>query len=249
MVMMLAFSETNLAQESSKQTQVHLKDGSILVGEIIEDTDYYIRLVTSSLDTMEIGYKHILGLGNEFQTNRKYKVKPPFILKDSGFFANASVGATDQNQGESGGFRASLVVGKRMSNRLNLGIEIGQSNHIFSSSVAYAESSFLILGFNAKHFFAAKRHRWFVDGSMGYGISTGRENFFQQFHEYSGGVNSQVSIGRQWSLSNTMGLFFKAGVGYQHATGDIIQTWDSNPVAVSYRKEYLYPSFLIGIEF
>lgn len=237
------------SQDSNKKTKVHLKDGSILIGEIIEDTDRYVKIVTATLDTIEIGYKQILSVGDVPKPQKKYKEKPTFIPKVSGFFANASFGSTDQDKGENGDFRATVILGKRINERFNLGFEFGIQEQVFSSVIAYAKSRFLILGVNGKHFFSEQQHRWFADGSLGYGIALERQHLFEQIHIYKGGINSQLSFGRQWSVSNTIGLFFKAGVGYQHATGDIFQIWDINPVEITYRKEYLYPLILIGLEF
>ena len=61
-------------------------------------------------------------------------------------------------------------------------------------------------------------------------------------------TNVHIHLGRQWSLSKVTSLFFKVGIGYQHVTGDIYTNWN-NVIETSYRREFINPSFQLGIEF
>lgn len=248
LILLLAFSEGVLSQGADKQTKVHLKDGSILIGEIVEDTDYYIKLATTSFDTIEIGYKFILGFDDDIKYQKIRNVKTPIVIKEDGLFLTASLGLIEQRGGDFDGVRASVTAGKRMTKRLNLGLEIGRQNHVFISNVAYGESSFFTVGLYGKYFLSTKPNRWFIDASVGYGLPLTEDDFFEFSHSYNGGTNAQFNAGRQWSLNNKFSLFFSGGLGYQHVTGDIFTNWNG-PVSTSYRKEFLYPTFSIGVEF
>jgi len=53
------FLSVTLSSQKKNLKVVHLKDGTILKGEIIEDTDYKIKLVIGTGDTLDVGYKFI----------------------------------------------------------------------------------------------------------------------------------------------------------------------------------------------
>ncbi len=245
-VIAIAISAPAIAQESKEISKIHLKDGSTLVGVIIEDNNYFIKLSTATMDTLEIGYKLILGIGEKVNV-QKYRANP-IKIKDKGIFATASIGLLEEGRGNFDEIRLGLVVGKRLNDRLNLGIEIGMQGHTFTSNFAWGDSDFITAGLYAKYFLSTKSNRWFFDGTIGYGFAQAGESFQDYAHDYNGGVNTAFNIGRQWGLSNTVGLFFKLGVGYQHVTGEIFTNWNG-AVTTSYRKEFIYPSFLIGVEF
>ena len=245
-IIIISTSGSILSQGTEKISKVHLKDGSTLVGVIIENNDFLVRLATQSMDTLELGHKLIAGIGEKVNI-RKFKALP-IKIKDTGIFIAATLGLFEEGRGNFEGFRASLTIGKRLNNRLNLGFEVGSQGHTFTSNFAWGDSRFITTGAFVKYFLNTKSNRWFIDGGLGYGFGLEGEDFFDYSHDYNGGINSHLNFGRQWSLSKTTSIFFKAGIGYQHVTGDIFTNWNG-PVETFYRKEFIYPSLLIGLEF
>ena len=244
--MTIVISRPIISQDSETKSKIHLKDGSTLIGVIIEDNDYFIRLATQSMDTIDIGHKLILGIGKEI--NDKKRRINPIKIKDKGVFATMTIGLLQEGRGNFDGIRLGLVIGKSLNNRLNIGIDIGKQGHTFTSNFAWGESDFITAGIHGKYFLNTKPNRWFIDASTGYGFAQEGESFENYSHDYNGGINARINVGRQWSLSNTTSLLFKFGLGYQHVTGDIMTNWNGE-VMTSYRKEFIYPSFLIGLEF
>ena len=126
--LVLLFSATTMAllgqsQENPPPQIVELKDGSRLLGTILEDNDYAVTITILTGDTLEIGYKYISAVGpvddsRVVRRNTATKpIIPPKTFVDKDLIKVISVGFTF-GDGGSGGLLASFDVIKMLNDRL-----------------------------------------------------------------------------------------------------------------------------------
>ena len=232
------------AQEAGKKSQVELKDGSLLKGTIIEDTDYHIKLVIETGDTLTIGYKNIAGINQ----NRMRSNRPKATHDYDGLFVGVGFNQYIHNDAP---FGFSLTVGKRLSKKTSVGVEARWRRHDEFVGAIYVTPDYGYLGAYMRQYLLEKRQRFFADATLGYTIGTNSGTECCTIRsDYKGGVQAALGGGVQFATTSPLSLIVKGGVTYSHTSGEIASIDIPDQTFIStYSKKYLIPYVGVGIEF
>ncbi len=233
-----------IAQNQSKKSRVELKDGSLLNGVIIEDTDYHIILVIETRDTLTIGYKNIAGIDQNRQWHQRTKAEHDY----DGLFVELSLNQYIHNDAP---FDLSVTVGKRLNKKTSIGVQARFRRHDEFVGAIYITPDFGYGGAYLRQYWLEKKARFFTDATLGYSVSTNSGTQCCTIRsDYNGGVQASLGGGVQFATNGPLSLIVKGGVTYSETSGEIVTI--DNPVTTfesTYSKEYLIPHVGFGIEF
>lgn len=244
-VLSLSLSQIQLsAQSSTKKSQVELKDGSLLKGMIIEDTDYHIKLIIETGDTLTIGYKNIAGINQK----RMRPNRPKATHDYDGLFVGVGFNQYIHNDAP---FGFSITVGKRLSKNTSVGVEARWRRHEEFVGAIYVTPDYGYGGAYLRQYLFEKKARFFADATLGYTIGTNSGVECCTIRsDYKGGVQAALGGGVQFATTSPLSLIVKGGVTFSQTSGDIASIDIPDQTFVStYSKKYLIPYVGVGIEF
>lgn len=253
-LLVVLWSWCGIALSQADQT-LYLKDGSIIKGEIVEDSDYRVRMVIASGDTLTIGYKfvHSIGRANQDKAVTK-KHNTPAVHLDNGRIVALSLGPTF-SQSQDAGFQISLDAGQRLNNKLHIGGGLAYHSFMKGFQFIYVEHDFLSAHGYGRYYFNDAQIKYFVQAKIGYGVAVSdrfsRDFNTEYYDEYSGGLTSQLSFGTHFASREKFRFFAEFNLSYQKVTGSYgAFDWVTNlPITSSYDINYLRPGIKAGIEF
>lgn len=248
-----AYGQVEIAEPSAK-TRVYLKDGSILVGQLLSDDDYAVEMILISGDTVRIGYKYIESVGSR-EAAPITKYRNPKIGKEhnyGGTFIYAEIGGSWSDNEDNGGGQFFLTAGQRISRKLNLGGGIGYVILPKTFRFIWLEPTFVPLYGYSRYYFNEKVFRIYSSAKLGYGISTNRDPFlqFNTVNNYGGGLFGQIGVGVHIANRKKIKALIELNGTYQHTSGHY-EALDFNglPVSSDYNIHFLRPGLTVGIEF
>lgn len=232
------------AQDQPKKSQVELKDGSLLKGMIIEDTDYHIKLIIETGDTLTIGYKNILGTQQKRQRANRRSATHNY----DGLFIG---GGFNQYIHHDSPFGFSLIVGKHLNKKTSIGVEARFRLHEEFVGATYIAPNYAYGGAYLRQYFINEKLRFFADASLGYTIGTNSGTECCTIsRDYNGGVQAAIGGGLQIATISPLSLVLKGGLTYSRTSGTSASFDNSNQTFESvYSKEYFIPYVSFGIEF
>ena len=229
---------------AQEKKAVKLKDGSVLIGEVVEDNDYFIKIVIETGDTLQIGYKNIIEEGGTVYFKKE---KPPKYFKEGGLFAGFGM---SYFLTEGGNYQFTGFLGKRIHPNWNLGFSMRFTRREDYIGVNYIDPHYFELSPFARYYITQTNPRVYVSGSVGYAISTNSESFQGFVREFRNGVVADANIGLHLSSRYKMRFLFQAGLNYQDTEGRI-QIFQPvvGEITTAFTKQYYTPTFGILVEF
>lgn len=245
-VVFLLLSITCFGQEEEKTTRkLELKDGSVLVGEVIEDNDFHVKIVIETGDTLTVGYKNIGRQGKSRSQKKAERTYP-----DNNYFFN--IGLYGQ-LGESSSSEVAAHVGKRMNSRLNLGLNFTYLERSDFITNLFVRQNLLNIGAYTRYYLTDKKPKIFVDGTLGYGFDLSQNNgdFFPISEgEQKGGIMGRATVGIHLASRKKLTWLINFGVEINKVSGDV-SGFDpfGGQVRTVYNKEYTSPILGFMLEF
>jgi len=244
-VILCLSSLVSFGQSESKK--LYLKDGSVIEGNILEDTDYYVKIISQYNDTLKIGYKLISRIG------KPNKTKPPrrekiIKAKGIGIVGMGSYLIANDNS-EDQMFTTQIAVIKRILNgRGNIGLAMAYDRITFTSNFNILESKYLSPALYGRYYLNMAKTRHFVDGKMGYSwaLSSTDQNGF--LHEYDGEINASLGLGVHIPSSINVSFLIRTGVQYLRSNGEFTFT-RGNPNGTVYNRRFIHPYVGVAMEF
>ena len=244
----LAFHCVHLsAQNSLEQAIVYYKDGSVFIGEILEEKFDRLQLIISSGDTITV-YK------NAAQRIRKTRDQIQLWPRGKyhytkGYFGGLSLGIGIRDDSDVSSI--DLILGKRLNERFSVGLNLGYTN-LFSEvnfSNFWLDHYFYNIGPYGRYYLGGKRGRTFVSLSAGYGFKA-EDDFFLFADDYRGGPFVKPGFGVHLASRNKFRWLFSISQSFQRATGQGNQN-DIFNNSVLYNYKIWHNSLLltIGLEF
>lgn len=262
--LVLLFSATTIAllgqsQENPPPQIVELKDGSRLLGTILEDNDYAVTITILTGDTLEIGYKYISAVGPvddsrvvRRNTAATKPIIPPKTFVDKDLIKVISVGFTF-GDGGSGGFLASFDVIKMLNDRLGVGGGISYNTHQRFIGFERIDMSILPLHASSRYVFKeSKTLKPFLQLDLGYGVGLDTERFgFSSEYDFNGGVYGQLQFGTTLANRQNYNIQLSLNLLYQTVSGNI-RGFDFNfgdPFESNFDLDLIRPGFTIAVVF
>ena len=260
-LLLFFFHTIAISGQELESRKVHLLDGSVLVGQVIEDNDYFIRIVIFSGDTLKIGYKYINtsasaqritnDLPNSDNPYRWTNRRKTFLASGLMYGGNLRLGFSNDNSPEIQGF-----LGKRWSSRWNAGFGFSYTHRCFQVGDFFENIGFVTPSFFARYYLSSsEKPRWFVSTDLGYAISTNKDYEWEFYQESSeGGVYGRLGVGIHFPSKREMRWLLDFGLSYQQSSGSMGFESDpfgsgNTPVRIAYNKTHLVPHIGVGIEF
>lgn len=236
--------------QGSEPTKVYLKDGSIMIGHILEDNDYFVRLALPAVDTLEIGYKLIASIGQAPSNQKLIRVKKPIVTPREGIFINLNSKLNTGIRGSNNSLSPEIIIGHRLNKgKYNIGMVAEFKFFEFFTNFTSAENKFISTSLYGRLYWDYKKQRkWFGDGKIGYAWPTTTVERFQYRHVYDGGLNGSLALGYHIPSRRRLSTILKVGVDYQKANG-LIHTQFNGDIMTSYRQQYINGYLGLGIEF
>ena len=230
-------------QSKAKQEKVYLKDGSILKGQILEDNEFFIKILINTGDTLEIGYKNIIPAE---QYQRSEQIMAPFY-HDTGNFWNVVLKGQFI---EDGGGELTIQYGKRWSSSFSAALGLGYLTRNENVQAYSFNSSYIHISPYARYYVKKEIPRLFFSASAGYALSVAGDGISFLDEEHSGGLTAHLSTGIHFASRNNLKWLIEAGVNYLNTSGSFSE---NNPwigeIITSYSNKYLAPQLGIILEF
>lgn len=230
-----------LAQVDSDELQrIHLHDGSVFIGKVVEENFFQVILVATTGDTLHI---------NKGLISKKFEKKdePKF------FYSDVFFGSIDLNHNpDYGAAQIDLMAGYRIDERYSFGVGFGIHQDMLTAGGLFATNRYKVAyGTARRYFFLKKEIRPFVFTKAGHGFA---DNFTYGWEQnvHNGGFYSQTGIGLQFASRTKIRFFMSLSQHFQHTTGhqqSFINLPSNNPVNVAYDVWHSNVIFKIGMEF
>lgn len=226
-------------------SKVHLKDGTVLEGEIVKDTDYLIKLKVGTGDVIEVGYKLIDYIGEKPRPTKKEK-RPVFIHNEGMIYDVALTHylSHDRSQGVEG------MIGRVLSNRHQVGLLTRYRKDRFNLQIWSGDQFYIDLGPYYRYFITSpKKFRWYAEASAGVtmlideNVSLAVDN---DIHPHA-----NISLGIRIGSSRRTGLTVKTGLSYNKVSFSTLANENNRDfsVALDYSKAYFTPHITTGLNF
>ena len=235
----------NLAQDTSTLHTVRLTDGSVLKGKIVEDTDYYIKIVIATGDTIQVGYKNILQSG--YQAQKPKRPKREKIHTNQGIYGALSLGVTHF---ETTNLEIEGIGGYRINETYQIGLYSHFLNYNTNIGGFFVDPRYLSLGLYGRYNINQSDPRLFASGAVGVGIPTNSVNFGTYIEEYETAIFSRADVGIQFASRTSFSVHIKLGLIYLVNNGYVLsQVTPTDFVEVDYRKRFIKPAISFGVVF
>ena len=232
------------ALQAQTKSTIYLKDGSVLKGEIIEDTEYFIKIIIETGDTLQVGYRNIV---NEPVHQKIIVERRPKFFKTEGYFGSIGISSHLNN---SEGFTFSGQFGKRLTPKFNLGLGVNFNRRTDVIGNFWIEPEYLEVGPFARYYLTDANPRLFASAQVGYAFSVNSVDFGQWANVYDNSPIGNLNIGIHLSSRQGVKALFKAGVSYQQVNGRIA-FFDgiSGEIETIFKKRFITPTLGAMIEF
>jgi len=250
-ILFLVFSflalHANIAQTTTKQNViVYYYDGSIFQGKIIAEDSLQIVLIPSTKsDTLHIAKRFIRKMlrGSEelllYPGGKYHYTAGRFISYASGF--NLSE--------ENGSVELELILGKRLSQKVSVGVGIQLSLHAVNDTDNGGNSftnfnnvddlslfnGFVPIFVHGQYYITNKKARLYASANLGYGIAS--ESISD--NEHTGGIFFQPAIGFHFASKRFARSYIAIGQTVQHSKG-IQFSLDALGNEIRFNYEYLF---------
>ena len=218
----------------------HYQDGSVFIGNILEENSKKAKLRITTGDTISLAkalvrksYRDLL-----YYPNGKFHFT-------KGLFFNYSTSSGGNNSGLS--FQLEAILGKHHNENLDYGIGLTfHTNELQLSNTAWTNHNFLTPILYGRYYPWSKKTRPFVSLALGY--SHPLQSWWQQ-SEISGGIYIQPSIGVKFASKKLRRYYVSIGQSMQHTKG-ILNRNDllGNPVEYNYKLWLNRLVFKVGVE-
>jgi hypothetical protein len=226
-------------------TQVYLKDSTILKGRIIVDNNFYVRLVKPSEDTIQVGYKLIRSVGKQ---PNNYQNRSEKIIKTNGI-AISVMGNLIYSEETKISYNTQVILTKIIKNgTANFGVAIGYDKFNFTTNFLRLESKFLSSAVYARYYLSKKTTRSLIDGKLGYAWALDSIDEGGFTHEYNGEIASAFGVGFHLPSRRTTSLIIRSGVNYIRTSGEIAFNFGNENKTV-YNRRFIHPYIGIALEF
>lgn len=225
------------------QTIVYYKDGSVFIGQLVEENNQYLKIVLATKDTISIDKKYIQRI--------KYAPSQIIIHKAGkyhythGFFMSTQGGLGVSERGD-GTSQLDLLLGWRFNERLSAGIGIGIHSHqLRLSNWTWITNNMNPVYAYGRYYLTNNRIRPFADMKLGYGF--GRSTFFSNEAD---GIFMQTGVGFHFASRKLHRYTFGISHLLQNASGTTFNTDQlNNEIRYDYKLWYNRILFTLGIEF
>jgi len=241
---------TIIGQSEDLKKTVYLKDGSILKGIIVEDNDYFLKLLIETGDTLKIGYKNIISEQVQIQNKRIFKNELSFNTDRAFFKAGLRLATSEHTKYDIEG-----IIGLRLNQKWQGGLKLTFMSKDDVIGVQYIQPNFLSIGLYGRYNIIKGRPKMFLEGDVGYAMDVGSDRNFEGFgsFEYGGGFQASTSLGVHFATRSKLSWGLKVGVSYTRTTGDITTPDFSNQLRTTIRtvyfKNFIDPYFGFFLEF
>jgi len=239
----LGFQSIRAQITTENKAIIYYFDGSIFVGHIVAEDALQMQLIAVTLDTININKAYI---------KRILRNSEHVLLHQGGKYHYTHGNFVSLSLGGSGGDRSSdfeldLILGKRFSKQLSVGIGVGLSHHsTWNFNGLWLDNGFVPIFGYGRYYLRHKKARIFAAAKLGYGIASDW-NFG---NEHAGGIYFQPAIGVHFASRKRTRFIFTIGQTLQHTKGTQF-SWDSLGNEVRFNYKYLFNRTMIkiGIEF
>ena len=238
------------SRQDSPPQIVELKDGSRLLGTILEDNDYAVTIAIITGDTLEIGYKYISAVGpiddsrvvrrgenggivqrgdNNSVIERGDTTKPGLYVKDfvdSDMLKVISAGISFGDE-SGGGFIGSFHLIKKLNPKLGVGGGLSFNTYtrfiLNDVSTTLLDMSFLPVYVSSRYVIGESiTFKPFLQLDLGYGfgIATDRFDFNSDF-SFNGGAYGQLHLGTTIANYRNYNMQLSLNLLYQGTSGNI----------------------------
>ena len=235
---------TNDLDGQSEQKKIRLKDGSTLVGEVIEDTDYWIKMVIETGDTLTIGYKYIA----QTKSKRSSRSLKPFTFKDGDYLFNIGMRYLFESENT---YEITMSAMRRFSNRLYAGISTSHLRREDIINDNYIDPNFLNLGASLRYDLFQKKQRIFLEGEFGYSWVTNQQFGFGPEPSFiDGGWQGSLYTGIHFPSRQKIWWLLYGGIRMSKTSGQLkgFSHFNGENLTI-YTKDYFSPFIGFKVEF
>lgn len=216
-VLMILFTQCVFAQKSEGFIKVFMSDGTVHVGERIQENRNELEIQTTALKTITLDKSLI---GKIKKLNGIPSVTGERYHKSSGYFVNAEL-ALSFRSFDRLLFLSSLTIGKRLSSKLDLGAGLGISTGSIAVNDTFnIENEFIHTFAYGKYNFNDKNLKPFLDLKAGWGFSLVDD---WERNTESGGLFLQPGIGFDIANKKKLKWSFKVSQIIQNVSGHRIR--------------------------
>lgn len=242
----LVFSLTTFLQAQSKKSPddiIHLRDGSIYKGQIIEENDEYIYMVIIEGQTISIPQREVKRMMNGknylFHNNRRFHYT-------KGFFWNVKLGFSVIE--DEGAEHFSFLMGYRFNKRFSVGIGLGSELGTSKVGGFDVETIFASYFAEGRYYLTNNRQRLFTYGRLGYGSGPSETN---ESGRHGGGFQTQGGIGIHFASRKRIRFIMSFGYHTQYTNGEqFFRDGLGSEVRVQYEDLWVdHFVFKFGVEF
>lgn len=227
--------------DASKGSIVYNRDGSVFIGDLLEENSTQIVLFGSTGDTIHLDKdlirRTLIGRTDIILHNRgKYH-------STKGLFASAGGGIAATYESSA---TLDFIVGYRKDEKFSFGAGIGYHLHETELGSNFLINKFAPAYIYGRRYLGRSNAGPFVFSKLGYGFPI--ERGFND--EYTGGVYAQPGLGLHFASRTDLKFIMSLSQYIQHSNGQR-QRRDlfSNPVNIDYSIWYLRLMFNLTIEF
>lgn len=244
---LLFFSTATFAQLlDANRAIIYTHDGSVFIGHIIYSDELTVDLVAVTGDTLHIQKGLIKGYYRNSENMILHRGGKMHYTE--GYFVSSTLG-WGGNFDESPSFDWDLIVGKRLTKRVSVGI--GTSLSLNSAVLpglgwGWFDHHFMPIFGYGRYYLNDKKVRLFASSRLGYGFPT---NIIWN-DDHQGGLHFQPGVGIHFA-SRKSGRFIITLSQMIQQTGGSRTDLDvfSNPVNFNYTHWYNRTMLKIGVEF
>lgn len=239
---------SNLSAQKMEQDAVHLKNGSIIRGQVIEhEKEGKIKIEILGGSVLVYQSSEVVKMEKEIVNRRgRYRPKRPMHKMDKGYYVSIVAGKSLGN-GDFGAPEPGLSISGTAGYHFHrlLGVGAGASLSTFGLY------PFVPVYANIRGYLLKSSTSLFYDLNVGYGFalpSVVHANFWGQqgTNTSQGGLYLRPSIGIRFASTRRTHVVMDFGYEIQFAKYDYLD-WNNNPVAE--KRAFYRPSLRIGVVF
>ncbi len=230
----LTLLKAQVSKDFDLNTSLSLKDGSQLLGQLIEEDNHSITMMLSTGDTLDIGFGYIKRYRTANERMRLFK-KGKFQYK-SGDYLNLSLGITS-SPWTGGASHSHLAVARRFTEQSSLGFGLGLDT--YQAGIAWDSYSYLAVYLYGRRYLnknRTKRTKPYAAARLGYGFAENVVDvWLSQVGTYKGGLMVNPSIGLHFSSRSKLKMLLGWTWQIQYTSADYrtADWWRGGPRQVS----------------
>ena len=195
--------QAQVSKDFEVNTSLSLKDGSQLLGQLIEEDKRSVTLMLSTGDTLDIGFGYIKKYRTANERMRLFK-KGKFQYKSGDYFNFSIAGTSSPWHG--GASHTHVALARRFTEQSSLGFGLGLDT--YSAGIAWESYSFLAAYLYGRRYLNRnrdKRTKPYVATRLGYGFAENVvDTWINQIGTYRGGLMVNPSIGLHFSSKSKL---------------------------------------------